>query len=274
MSLGVYTECSTLWRLDELIKIVDDLENRVVDQIHKNQIKVGRDYLHIVLQTFGKSAMTMREIVCLVTFGYPDGALALARNIYEQFISLIFFETHKGDSDFEDYVNDYFVDYRLQTNRALKYEAEHFKNEEKLKQLAEELNTVKRLAKHKISGGDYWWTGLGSFFKVAEEIKNVEKDPLYQQFFGRLYFAYKRACVAIHASGLGNSLRLGTDCPYPVIDNAPKRRGHELPLYLAVCSLIVIASVTCREIGLEEKYMNKELNDLAAFYFESLNKTN
>lgn len=44
---------------------------------------------------------------------------------------------------------------------------------------------------------------------------------------------------------------------------------NELPLYLATCSLIFIVSITCKELQLDDKYMNKELNDLAAFYLKS-----
>ena len=46
---------------------------------------------------------------------------------------------------------------------------------------------------------------------------------------------------------------------------------HELPLYLATCAFIFIVSITCKELRLDDKYMNKELNDLAAFYFKALN---
>ena len=65
----------------------------------------------------------MREIIHLSAFGYPDGALSLARNIYEHVIILAFFENHKSDNDFGNYVDDYYVDYDIQRNKALQQSA-------------------------------------------------------------------------------------------------------------------------------------------------------
>lgn len=59
---------------------------------------------------------------------------------------------------------------------------------------------------------------------------------------------------------------------YIGIDNSAKTNGHELPLYLATCAFILIVGVACREFQLDDKYMNKELHDLAAFYIKSLMK--
>ena len=81
MALGVHTECTKLWKLDDLALIVDSVESYIVDAVRAQHIKTGNDYLNILLYTFGKSITTMREIICLSTFGFPDGALSLARNI-------------------------------------------------------------------------------------------------------------------------------------------------------------------------------------------------
>lgn len=78
----------------------------------------------------------------------------------------------------------------------------------------------------------------------------------------------------MHASCLGNILRLGVDSNYIGIDNSPKTNGHELPLYLATCAFILIVSITCKELQLDDKYMNKELNELAAFYLNPQWKQN
>lgn len=270
MALGVYTECTKLWKLDDLALIVDSAESYIVDAAQAQHVKTDNDYLNILLFAFGKSITIMREIICLSTFGFPDGALSLARNIYEQFIVVSFLEKHRQDSDFQDYVEDYHLDYSIQRNRALKYEATYFGNSEGLKEIESETTKAKNASHRKVTKQDFWWTGKGTFAKVVEDVQNSEADPAIKTFLARLHFAYKRACASIHASCLGNVLRLGVDSNYIGIDNSPKTNGHELPLYLATCAFIFVLSITCKELQLDDKYMNKELNDLAAFYFNYL----
>ncbi len=269
MALGVQTECTKLWKLDDLDLIVDSVESYIVDAVQAQHIKTGNDYLNILLFAFGKSITTMREIICLTTFGFPDGALSLARNVYEQFIAVSFFEKHRQDSDFQNYVDDYHLDYNIQRNKALRYEATHFGNSAGLEEIECETKKAENASHHRITKQDFWWTGKGSFAKVVEDVQNSETDPVIKTFLARLHFAYKRACASIHASCLGNVLRLGVDSNFIGIDNSPKTNGHEFPLYLATCAFILIVSVTCKELQLDDKYMNKELNDLAAFYLNS-----
>lgn len=269
MALGVYTECTKLWKLDELSLIVDSIESYVLDAMQAQHIKTGNNYLNILLFAFGKSITTMREIVCLSTFGFPEGALSLARNMYEQFIVVSFFEKHRQDSDFQNYVDDYYLDYNIQRNKALRYEATHFSNSAELKKIESETITARNASHREITRQDFWWTGKGTFANVVEDVQNSETDSAIKTFLARLHFAYKRACASIHASCLGNVLRLGVDSNYIGIDNSPKTNGHELPLYLATCAFILIVSITCKELQLDDKYMNKELNDLAAFYLNS-----
>ena len=100
VALCIQTPCSLQWRLDELDKIIDSMENEIEAAITQQQIQTGHDYTNIILRTAGKSIVSMREIIHLSAFGYPDGALSLARNIYEHVIILAFFENHKSDNDF------------------------------------------------------------------------------------------------------------------------------------------------------------------------------
>ena len=159
MALGVYTECTKLWKLDDLSLIVDSVESYVLDAMQAQHIKTGNNYLNILLFAFGKSVATMREIICLSTFGFPDGALSLARNVYEEFIVVSFFEKHRQDNNFQNYVDDFCLDYNIQRNRALRYEAAHFDNSTGLKEIENETTKAKSASHHKITKQDFWWTG-------------------------------------------------------------------------------------------------------------------
>ena len=48
--------------------------------------------MNLVLNCTGKSLLTLRELILLCKNGFPDGALGLARNLFEQFIIISVFE--------------------------------------------------------------------------------------------------------------------------------------------------------------------------------------
>ncbi|MFR8872631.1 MAG: DUF5677 domain-containing protein [Oscillospiraceae bacterium] len=150
-------------------------------------------------------------MIHLSAFGYPDGALSLARNIYEHVIILAFFENHKSDNDFGNYVDDYYVDYDIQRNKALQYESKNCTQDaEALTALKNELDQLKQTAHHRVAG-DYWWSGSSNFGQLVKAAIASVPDERGKRFLHGLHFTYKRACVAIHSSCIGNTLRLGVD---------------------------------------------------------------
>lgn len=76
-------------RLSELDDSLSCFEDILADKISK-KYQSARDYPNILIHLAGKTLWTFREIICLCSFGFPEGALSLARNIYEQSITLAF----------------------------------------------------------------------------------------------------------------------------------------------------------------------------------------
>ena len=107
------------WRLDDFMKIIDIFEEDFADKVH-HKVSVGQNYETILLHIVGKSMVTTKEILTLCAHGYPDGALSLGRNLYEQMIITSFFEIHKKDNDFQKYVDDFFLSYDTQRNKCLR----------------------------------------------------------------------------------------------------------------------------------------------------------
>ena len=93
MALAFYkTVAVSKWRLEELDTLIDEFDSNLAGAVKKLELKESNDYQNLVLRVAGKSIVTFREILTLSAYGYPDGALSLARNLYEQFITLYFFE--------------------------------------------------------------------------------------------------------------------------------------------------------------------------------------
>ena len=267
MALTHKTIVVPTWRLDELDSIIDAFEGRVADTVHRQSIKDQDDYLLLVLRTSGKALVTMREILTLAVAGFPDGALSLARNLYEQFITLYFLnQKHALDAgEFDAYISAYYASGELQRLHALEYEATYCtENKKKAERLNQEKKQLKDLHP-KIKNGVYGWTGCGNFGRLCKYGSEQEESDT-RRWLSLLHLAYKRSCVSLHANALGNRIRLGDDWDFSGIDTSAHIKGHGLPLWLATCSFILIAGITCEELEIDFEPFKEKLNELAVFY--------
>lgn len=254
------------WKLQEISSVVDEFDSCICDKTDELQLKLTHDYRTILFFMAGKTVITMKEVICLVQFGYPDGALSLARNLYEQFVVVSFFENHKQDPDFQDYIDDFFDDYEIQRNRLLKFEAEFVQMDAVVKQKIEQgINRIRTLAHHK-GKGDYWWAGKNSFRDLAEEMIDRQSTSDYKKFVALNHMMYMRACTSLHVSCAGNILRIGDAADFVGVDNRQRENGYELPLLLTVGSFLYVVGVVCEEFGLDGADWNVRLNDLLIYY--------
>lgn len=266
MQPQINTDYTGHWKLNELNLIINDIENAISDEISRKNIQIEDNYLNIVLRITGKAIVSMREIICLSTNGYPDGALSLARNVYEHLIIIAFFESHLHDDSLNEYICDYFLDYDIQRYKALIYEAKNCTdNIEETQRLTEQEAEIKKTAHHEVKG-TYWWTGHDSFDSLVKEIQGSVEPVKLRKFLCCVHFAYKHACVSIHSNSIGNTLRLGTHCGFSGIGTSPTINGHSLPLWYATISFIYIIGITYRMLDLKFDEIDKRLRSLVEFY--------
>lgn len=83
MSFEYTTPAITKWKLDDFMEVIDQFNDALADNTH-HKICIGHDYQTILVHIAGKSILTTKEILTLCAHGYPDGALSLGRNLYEQ----------------------------------------------------------------------------------------------------------------------------------------------------------------------------------------------
>lgn len=268
MSLTIKTICTEKWRLHDLTTILDAIEDEVAGAISEKQIRTANDYMNIVLRIAGKSFVGIREITYLSACGYPDGALSLARNLYEHVIILAFFENHQMDDDFINYVEDYHTDYDIQRIKAWIYDCKYCsQNPVELQKLNDELNQIKKDT-HREVKRDYWWSGNHTFNDLVTSAINSVADIRVKHFLHMLHLAYKRACVSIHSSCIGNTLRLGAELDFAGIDTSPTSNGHALPLWLSTVSFMYIMGVTYNKLELPYDFNYRKLDELAKFFFK------
>lgn len=265
MSFGYTTPAIIKWRLDDFMKSVDEFENAFADTVH-HKACVGQNYETILLHIVGKSLVTTREILTLCAHGYPDGALSLGRNPYEQMIILSFFEMHKNDANFQEYVDDFFLSYDVQRNKCFR-DIDRYISEDDRDALEVEREKLEKRTKRNLHG-DYWWTNYNSFSKLVEHIMQGQTDESMYKFLGVHYVRYKRACIALHAGCMGNLIRVGSSTGVNVIDTSPSVCGQSTPLVYAAVSLISIIGFVCTAFQIDNAKYLEPLNELAIFYQE------
>lgn len=254
------------WKLNELGCVVDELDSTICDKVNGSNLEFAYDYKSLLFFMAGKSVVTMKEILCLVQCGYPEGALSLARNLYEQFVIAEFFHTHKADDNFQDYIDDFFADYEIQRNKLLLFSTEYVENDIAAKQQIEQYIAEIRANAHIKKKGTYWWADKGTFSDMVIDLIERQTDPAFKKFMAMYHAMYKRACVSLHASCAGNMLRLGDNSEFCGVDNRPRENGHSVPLLLGVYSFLHVTGVVCEEFGIDATKWQQRLYDLLIYY--------
>lgn len=267
--LELNTPATKKWKLNELSELVDSIENKVIEKTTEKPIPYIQDYNNIILDITGKSLQTIREVIMLCAGGYPDGALSLARNLYEQLIIVCFLQSIKDEANSQDYYEDYFLDFDCQRYKNLKlmkkYNEIDQSEEDEIKDLSQKLSDE---AHKDVKKGVYWWTGKATFQSIIDYL--AEKvDPNMRPFFNKLHLEYKRACLSIHSNSFGNVVRLGSKAELYVIDNSAKMCGQSMPLSLATTSFVQIVVSICEVLDIDYFGLYKDrLSKLIAFFEE------
>ena len=260
------------WRLEELLTVINDFEEVFSNAVNEKGLN-EESYQTILANICGKTLVTSREVIALCANGYPDGALSLARNVFEQMIIIAFFEQRKNNPNFTEIVEKYFKNYTIQRNKNLKDIYELQKDYKKKREYSKKIemfkvdNNIKKLS-------DYWWSGYDSFSNLCKAVIKSEanNDKTMNSLLCQLYSNYKRACLSIHANCMGNAIRLGKDSCIDIVDTSPTTEGQEHPLHFLTLSLIYIVCIACKIFDVDYRTLQKDFTGLASFYWKFISK--
>lgn len=261
-----------LWQMDEFDNIINDFDSLIEDAVNKNVIKDNLDYTNILLNIACKTIVTSRELSCLISYGFADGAMALARTIYEHFIVINYFDSIRSTADFEEHVKDYYLDYELTFAKYMKWSAEQIGAISDKNKYEEKLKSIKGRTRKTIKK-KYWWADINSFSDLVELVKKLSDDKDITNLQIRAHMLYKQACLSLHSNCFGNMWRLKDNYENThIIDTCPSFEGHGVPLELATLSLIFIVCLICKELGIDYSKLKNELNNLASYYVNNNNQ--
>lgn len=252
------------WRIDDLKALIENADDTFGKVL--SRYKSGTNYYDVQIRSFAYAIIVMREIVCLLENGFPDGALSRSRRIYEQMIILCFLNSRQNDSDFDKLIERYCASHNLTAYKNILKMYEFWENSEKIKETIAIINEIKN--KHKETflllknPNDYWWTGdpkYNTFSKIQDEYN----DP-----FSKIM--YKSACVATHAGALGDYALLGRHNPNGErIFTGSTSRGFSVPLILSVFSFYNLIDMVFKNLSIE----SDSLKSLALNLIESYKTT-
>lgn len=258
-------ESLKFWKIEELSEVVEVLEDAFGDTIEK--YKSGLTYNDILIRAYAYAIIVMKEIVCLLSNGFPDGALARARRLYEQMVLIDYFESRKKDLDFDGLVERYCDSQNIAaySNQIALYD--FFENEEEKQKAKKEFDKLKdkyaKFFKQKNYVRDYWWLDD----EKCDTFNKLQKR--YCDPYGRIL--YSRACISTHAGAMGDYALLGRFNPNgEKIYTGTTDSGFSLPLILATMSFYNITNMVFGNLEIAFPKEHKKIEELLNYYQSTL----
>lgn len=250
------------WKLDVWMARIDKVEDCIADIAE--QKKTANDIDNILIRNYARIVLCLREVLTLLCHGYPDGALSIARTVYEINILTEFIYKRYKENSSQELIERYFADHNVKAYRNLKKLHEDISEipevpegwKIKAKYFDKELQEVRK--KFGNIKGEYWWAsicfdGKKPTFSMIDEM--VNEDYL-------LRMIYKRACIGIHASAMGSFALLGRDnINGNLIYTSQTDKGFESPLLLGMMSHDRFVDIICDYWKLDKESLISNMDE-------------
>ncbi len=260
-------EIDNKYLLSDLYHVLVYIENNVIERVKIEKLLGKEDDIDLLVPALTSSLSLLRQIILLCENGFPDGALILARNIYEQRIICSYIEEREDDNERKELLEKYFQDAELTRLKYLNEQAKRFNLRDDIQEADKLIEAHQK--KFGSSFEQYWWGGKNkSFKKLSDEITNREDS--HRGLFNNMHMEYKMACIAMHPSAFGNRMNIGSDVVG--VDMRARDTGHEHALFLATSSLIALVGHAYYYLELDDTYVLSELNRLGDYYCRMLLK--
>ena len=249
-------DSSKRWNYNEAKMIVAECEQLMHD---KSDTRTHDLFTKILIESYSKAIITTKEILTLLYHGYPEGAMALSRVLYESMVVMQFLYKHK-DSDglLERYIDDYAVKVSRDRIKYYNYLLEYSQSDEEREQ-AQSLKVEARKEHNKLKDKyrdylsynkqgnylhDYWWVG----------------DVIKSRSFSAI----------AHSGIVGNSVRFGTMFDETVLSTSGSLDGFEIPLCFSFVCFGILSETMFNTIGTECAYIIDKIEKIIAPFEDCL----
>ena len=170
-SAGELKANAAIWNYSGAAQLVKDCEQLAVSA---EPLRSRDTFTRIAAESYSKAIITTKEILTLLYNGYPEGAMALSRILYESMVVMRFLYGHRdNEALLQRYVDDFAVKVSRDKIKYYSYILEYSQNEEELAEAQrskvaarKEHNKLKEKYSEYLSYNrqgnylhDYWWIG-------------------------------------------------------------------------------------------------------------------
>ncbi len=229
------------WNYAAAVALVRECEQLAIDA---EPLKTGNSFTRIVSGSYSKAIITTKEILTLLYNGYPEGAMALSRILYESMVVMRFLYTHRDDEALlQRYSDDFYVKVSRDRVKYYSYILEYSQDEEELAEAQRQKVAARKehnKLKDKYSGflsynkqgnylRDYWWIGDTLPSRSFGAIQN-------EMTLENLKILYVISCYRAHSGVVGNAVRFGTMLDDTTLSTSGSLEGFQVPLcFSLVC---------------------------------------
>ena len=245
---------AALWNYDGAVALVRDCEKLALEA---EPLKMSSTFTRIASESYSKAVITTKEILTLLYNGYPEGAMALSRILYESMVVMRFLYSHR---DNEELLRRYVDDFAVKVSRdKIKYysyileysQDESERNDAQLRKVAarKEHNKLKEKYSEFLSYNkqgnylhDYWWIGdilpSRSFGAIQNEMT-----------LENLKILYVLSCYRAHSGVVGNAVRFGTMLDETTLSTGGSLDGFQVPLCFSLVCFGILTETIADCIG-------------------------
>lgn len=255
------------WHFKEIQEILRTAEKNFFDVVEPSR---EQDYNYLLNENFASAILYAKEISALLYNGFPDGAMALAKNLYETMILLCFFEKHKED---EELLARYFDDRKIKamTDSISLYSfLETGAENEEIRSGIEQMNLdrkknyleYKKKYEEILQGGSfnpYWWVAdlaNGHSFGAIHR-----QSAWYRSIFRHIYD------MAVGQTHAGSFLENGINTEP---QTAPDTEGFQIPVCFSLTAFENICNIVFANYEIDESNIKKRIADITSPMFSAI----
>ena len=181
-----------IW-LDEYANIIDVVRK----ELTSINVVEERTLEYAMIRLFSKATLSMCEIYILMNNGYPHGALALSRQIYETIVIMDYLIKHNEDNGL---LERFYDDIKISSLNIQNEYKKFIKNDTEISN-NNEFEKYKEKYKEYVSKNgtfsNYWWIGKGCVFSSLAKLTDFNKDYMYKETSESVHMSFYNANVYI-----------------------------------------------------------------------------
>ncbi len=263
------------WHYDEAAEAVRECERLAHDT---EDVRSYDLFTKVLSESYSKAIITTKEILTLLYHGYPEGAMALSRILYESMVVMQFLYKNKEcEGLLERYIDDYAVKVSRDRIKYYNYLLEYSQNEEE-RQEAQRLKVEARKEHNKLKEKyqeylsynkqgnylhDYWWVG--------DVIKSRNFSAIQNEVtLENLKILYVLSCYRAHSGVVGSNVRFGTIFDETELSTKGSLKGFAIPLCFSLVCFGILTETMFNTVGADCTYIIDKIEKIIAPYEDCL----